>query len=252
MKSIVARSLQNAWINTKRCFPTSVNCLFTAKLMAYNSPVDDAFLNWVWADDLSDKTIKELDQFFDSPYCYYLDSENPYLMNLASQYNLIPIIKYRQFKYKLNELSSEKNHIKNFEIKLLDNSKEILTWANTFCAGYKAYNGEYIKKFIEPFFTTNNLFLVLGLYNNIPVSTGMLFINEKIAGIFGVATIENYRSNGFAKAIINKLLHIAKANKCQLASLNSTPNADLLYRKIGFKPYIEDMVFLPKKYVDKI
>lgn len=253
MKSIFPQARKQSWLDTKETFPNQVDCLFENGIMAYKAPVRDAFLNLVWAEVLNAEIINKVDKFFNySPHCYCLDEQNAKLMKAAKKLFLFPAFQCRQYVKDLKDLMPDISVNNNINIKLVESDDEINIWCQTFCAGYEAYTPEYIKTYVTPFMKTSNIVLILGSKETKPVSTGMLEINGEIAGISGIATIPHHRFKGFARRTCNALENYAKKKNCRFVALNSTPNANKMYEKLGFKPYLEEKLFLPSKYVDTI
>jgi ribosomal protein S18 acetylase RimI-like enzyme len=71
--------------------------------------------------------------------------------------------------------------------------------------------------------------------DGVPVSKAILHLNDDIAGIYGVATLEGGRGKGLATALTKHALDVARESGCELGLLHSTPMARELYRSIGFR-----------------
>lgn len=65
------------------------------------------------------------------------------------------------------------------------------------------------------------------------------------AGIYGVATKPEARGLGLARALTLRALHQARREGYDLAVLHSTPMAQSLYEKIGFRTYRSFRIFAP-------
>ena len=67
------------------------------------------------------------------------------------------------------------------------------------------------------------------------VATAMAFDHAGDCGIFNVTTLEHARRRGLGTALTALLLHDALARGCGTATLQSTPMAEGLYARIGFR-----------------
>ena len=74
----------------------------------------------------------------------------------------------------------------------------------------------------------------VALYNGEPVSCGTVFITTESAGIYDVATKEEYRKKGFGSAIFNYLLGIAKQSGLEYCILQASADGAGIYKKMGF------------------
>lgn len=70
-----------------------------------------------------------------------------------------------------------------------------------------------------------------------PVATSCLFVKDGIAGIYQVATIEEYRNRGIGKEITMAPLKLAKDMGMEIAVLHASQLGTYIYKTIGFKEY---------------
>ncbi|MEQ9116260.1 MAG: GNAT family N-acetyltransferase [Rickettsiales bacterium] len=249
LKSLVAKSIFKTWQQASILHPNEVSLLTGENFVAYNSPVNDAFLNWVWAEDINNKLIEKIDQFYQGkPHCYYLDSANNWLMADIQETELVSTNKYRQFYKNLSGPPPILDHQFKLDISFVESDEELDEWCETFCNGYGAYTPDYIKHKVQHFIGISDYKLALGRYNGSAVSTGMLFLNEGVAGIFAISTVSTYRKKGFAKQMSEFLENYARKRNCTKVALNATPEADPMYFKLGYNILIEEIIFLPSKY----
>jgi len=250
IKSLVAKSLYKTWINSSNRYPNKVNLLTGEHFVAYSSPVDDAYLNWVWIENITPKLIKQIDDFYqNTPHCYFIDTSNKNLLQQINETNLIATNKFRQFYKNLSvdeDYTSDNKH--NLKIHLAKSPDEVDLWCKTFCKGYGAYSSEYIKEDIRHFVEFDDFCLATGTYQGKPVTTGMLYTNGDTAGIFGISTIISHRNKGFAKQMSDFLSLVAKQKNCTKIALNSTPEADPMYFKLGYAPLLEEVIYIADKY----
>ncbi len=77
--------------------------------------------------------------------------------------------------------------------------------------------------------------LHLGYIDNVPVVSGILVVEDGVAGIYYVATIPTQRKKKFGTAMMIHLLANAKAKQCLLATLQASAEGISLYERLGFK-----------------
>lgn len=75
----------------------------------------------------------------------------------------------------------------------------------------------------------------LGALNGAPVSVGTLIVEGHMAGIFHVGTVPEARNRGYATSLMQRVLRHAQEIGCRQSFLTSTPEANALYRRIGYK-----------------
>lgn len=83
--------------------------------------------------------------------------------------------------------------------------------------------------------------------NEKPVATGQLFISEEYACIVAIFTLQEERNKGYARMINYNLIKYAKGQGCRMISLNSLPETQEFYTKLGFKLYSKDFRYIPLK-----
>jgi GNAT superfamily N-acetyltransferase len=67
------------------------------------------------------------------------------------------------------------------------------------------------------------------------VAAGISFDHDGDCGVFNVETTEHARRRGLGTAVTTRLLHDARARGCTTASLQSTPIAERVYARVGFR-----------------
>jgi ribosomal protein S18 acetylase RimI-like enzyme len=80
--------------------------------------------------------------------------------------------------------------------------------------------------------------LFVGYADNQPACTSMLIKTGPVAGIYWVATLEEFRNQGFGKAITVESLVAGRNRGCTFANLQASVMGEPVYRRIGFdNPY---------------
>ncbi len=72
------------------------------------------------------------------------------------------------------------------------------------------------------------------------IGFGFGAIESNVVGIFDVFINEQYRGNGYGRALMSKLLHTAQQRKCiysYLQVMNDNVIAGKLYQSLGYKQY---------------
>jgi ribosomal protein S18 acetylase RimI-like enzyme len=79
--------------------------------------------------------------------------------------------------------------------------------------------------------------LFIGYESAKPVATAEVTFGCGAAGIYSVATLEDYRRRGFATAIVSHALSAAKHEGLGLAFLQSSERNAGIYERLGFETY---------------
>ena len=136
-------------------------------------------------------------------------------------------IRIKFLKYEFKE--TIKNNESNIKRELLSYFKEHL---NKDFYAYLALNGNKI---------ISSAFISI---SNIP--SGVNFINGKIGTVLNVFTVEDFRRQGIAKKLIEKLIEDASYMNLDYIELNSTKEGYELYNKLGFKEIKTN--YVPMRY----
>lgn len=78
-----------------------------------------------------------------------------------------------------------------------------------------------------------------------PVGAGTIVCLNGAASIWNVCTLDEYRRQGVATTLIQRMLSEAGENDYSLSMLYSTPQAYSLFSKLGFELYAQRQWFLP-------
>jgi len=77
------------------------------------------------------------------------------------------------------------------------------------------------------------------------VSTGSLLLSKGCAYISNIATLEEFRNQGYAQSVTSQLLRQAQTCQMERAALISSPMASSLYTRMGFHTYMDFQIYLP-------
>ena len=75
----------------------------------------------------------------------------------------------------------------------------------------------------------------LALLDGQPAAVAMAYDHEGDCGLYNVTTLEDARRRGLGFALTTLMLHEARERGCVTASLQSTPMAEGLYSRVGFR-----------------
>jgi ribosomal protein S18 acetylase RimI-like enzyme len=81
----------------------------------------------------------------------------------------------------------------------------------------------------------------LGVINGTPVSTGLLVISDRVAGVFNISTDEAYRRRGIGEHMTRHVLARGRAQSCTVGALEASRIGRPVYERIGFRvvaPYV--------------
>jgi ribosomal protein S18 acetylase RimI-like enzyme len=78
-----------------------------------------------------------------------------------------------------------------------------------------------------------------------PVGAGTIICINNAASIWNVCTLDEYRRQGVATTLLQRMLSDAADNDCPLAMLYATPLAYNLFNKMGFDIFTQRQWFLP-------
>ena len=77
------------------------------------------------------------------------------------------------------------------------------------------------------------------------VSAAMGYDRDGDCGIFNLGTLEHARRRGLGTALTALHLHRARERGCTTASLQSTPEAEGVYRSVGFRDLGRFVEYVP-------
>lgn len=76
-----------------------------------------------------------------------------------------------------------------------------------------------------------------------PIGTGTLFFNGKVGAVFNIAILPDYQKNGYGKILMQFLMQKAYALNAEKLILLSSPDAEKLYLKLGFKKELDIEIY---------
>jgi GNAT superfamily N-acetyltransferase len=81
----------------------------------------------------------------------------------------------------------------------------------------------------------------VGVHDGRPVAVTLLLVHEDVAGIYGVATLPEYRGRGYSQALLHRAAFDARQKRCQVVGLqvHLGSDAERLYLRLGFEARFE-------------
>lgn len=99
-----------------------------------------------------------------------------------------------------------------------------------------SYFKEHLNKDFYTYIALNRNKIISSAFISISnMPSGINFINGKIGTVLNVFTVEDFRRQGIAKKLIEKLIEDASYMNLDYIELNSTKEGYELYTKLGFK-----------------
>ena len=252
-RSIVARAYYNHFNITSKKLPNQYRVYNRDGILAYKFPEDSMYLNLVWANKITHPDIiRKVDKSFykQTPHCWMINEEDQESVFNAIAAGLIKTDPFYEMVYDINSSSIiEINKTTLSHIKEIRTDDELKEWCDVFSKGYQVHTAEYIYGYKSGVHNASCPYTVIG-YNkdNKAVCTGQIYISGGYACIIGISTLEEERGKGYSREINLHLIEYAKRNGCKLVALNSLPNVQEFYLKLGFKIYSKDWGFVHQKY----
>jgi ribosomal protein S18 acetylase RimI-like enzyme len=81
----------------------------------------------------------------------------------------------------------------------------------------------------------DNYLAYLGYENEEPVSAGIAFLNDDVAGLYFIATLPENRGNGFASSLVSKLIADCFDKGARKIVLHASVAGEKMYHNMGFK-----------------
>lgn len=119
-------------------------------------------------------------------------------------------------------------------IRPIQTKSELETWL-ALAETELMHGGKLNKRVFEQLMNHRDTRLYIGLKNNITVCTALLFIHEKTAGIYLVATDSKHRGQGFGSAITHHCMVESNIFGANIIYLQATHKGLSIYERLGFR-----------------
>ena len=85
----------------------------------------------------------------------------------------------------------------------------------------------------------------LGRVDGHPAASGLLAQSGDVAGVYGIAVVEEFRRQGIGEAMTWEVLRAGREAGCRVGVLQSSEMAYSLYKKMGFETLVTNHLFVP-------
>ena len=80
-----------------------------------------------------------------------------------------------------------------------------------------------------------------------PAATSTLYVHERVAGIYYVGTLKQYRKRGLGEAVTRRCVVDGFAADCDMASLQASPEGQPVYERMGFQHVGYYRTYIPQE-----
>jgi acetyltransferase (GNAT) family protein len=217
-----------------------------------NSGVPDALFNSIMLAKISDPTsITSITDFFKNknlPYSWWMDEKDitqPLYNHFESEkYTFFGDVPGMFFDIAQYQIPNTKQ---TAEIRKITDRETFKEWVHVvgqvFSLSPEAEQ-LYIDK-LSPFLGQDDIFLAFGAYkDNKIVATSSIVTSNGIGGFYNMATLSDYRQQGYCHAMHHARLTHLKQNGIKTAVIQTSPMATNIALNIGFKPVINYKIYL--------
>ncbi|MBN1927332.1 MAG: GNAT family N-acetyltransferase [Prolixibacteraceae bacterium] len=122
----------------------------------------------------------------------------------------------------------------NYIIKQVSNIQGLNDWTSVVLP-VMLPNKSFPEKLLNGFVSSPKLQLLTGYFNNQPVASGMAFTIRNVSGIYFIATLPEHRGNGYASAIVSKLICNCFEKGVKEVILHASDAGKYIYLNLGFE-----------------
>jgi ribosomal protein S18 acetylase RimI-like enzyme len=181
--------------------------------------------------------IRELPPFLVTPTFEIKDQ-----LPLFRQNNLREIFRWEAMALRLPDFRPSKELVEGFETKSATDKQVINDW-NSIVKQVLLQNKVITKRVLNGMLRLPDISLKVGYFNQKPVSAGMVFVREGVAGLYFIATLTEYQGKGFGAVLVSKLIEESISRGANEIILHSSVAGKKLYLKLGFIAEGEISVF---------
>ncbi len=139
----------------------------------------------------------------------------------------------------LKKLDLSYKRIPELRVELVQNEKHVEDWVSAFIAGLGGTENQkkHFFKSEMALLQKSDYVRFIGYWNEEPVTTSALILDENVAGVYLVVTKPDHRGKGLGTAITIAALKNVYERGYQEAILQSSQMGYNIYRRIGFEEY---------------
>lgn len=97
----------------------------------------------------------------------------------------------------------------------------------------------------ESILTDEDYEILLGHVDGQAVGCGFLIQHDTVAGVYSIATLEEFRRRGIGTDLTWEVLRVGQERGCRIGVLQSSKKGYSVYEKMGFEPVVEYHRFEP-------
>ncbi len=126
------------------------------------------------------------------------------------------------------------NEISSVLIESVNDKSTMLQWAKI-VKDVMLPNLDYTQGLLLHWFEDENYKVFIAYENEKPVSAGLAYLKNEIAGLYFIATLPGHRGNGFASLLVSKLIAQCFGGGSEKVVLHASEAGEKMYRNMGFK-----------------
>jgi ribosomal protein S18 acetylase RimI-like enzyme len=212
--------------------------LQTDNILALKSPGSIPLVNFVWGKADQD-SLQQVKDFFAGNEFYWLLAQKQRddlpevitpLFNAGYAGDAESI--FPEMLLDLNSYSKP-NISSKISITLPATRSDLASWTNTAIATF-GQDAQGFKDFFYPLIEIAGCVPFLIYYDNVPAATSLVYRGEKVAGIYAMSTLADFRNKGLGKAAVHACVALAKSHNLPYAVLYASKLGQHLYNKLGF------------------
>jgi len=133
----------------------------------------------------------------------------------------------------------------NLIIEKVEDEKSLILWSRVVS---EVFNLNVDFDYLKFLYLQAEIHFYLGIFEEEPVSTLLLYLSSGVAGLHAVSTLNKYRNRGFGLAISRSALIDAYNMRYHIGVLQASSLGERVYRKLGFQKYCDILSYtLDKK-----
>ena len=120
----------------------------------------------------------------------------------------------------------------NLDIKHIKSKEDVLRWIDI---ASKSFRYEIDKNVISKIVKNKDISLLLGYKNGVAVTTALLYENSSVIGVHMVGVPKEYRKQGIAQNMMNKIINFSKQKNIHIMTLQASTLGLGIYKRLGFR-----------------
>lgn len=145
----------------------------------------------------------------------------------------------------LSPLTGAQPGVPGLEIRVADSPATLRTYNDTMTGGFGGAWAEGDILDGRALLDEPGLTHYFGLLNGEPVATAMRFASHRIAGVFNVSTLPDFRGRGIGEAITWRAALDGTLEGCIASALQASDMGEPVYRRMGYRAIDSYTVWLP-------